>query len=618
MSESPKGISGRIAAFFQESQLTPLLALVGLLLGVFAVLVTPREEEPQIDVTFANVFIPYPGGSAKEVEQLVTNNAEQVAMQIAGVEHVYSNSMPGMAVLGVRFEVGQKRTDAIVRLYNAFYEHQDWMPKGVNAGPVLIKPKGIDDVPVFAVTLTDKDPAAGAQLPLAVARLLETELKRVPGTGDVYTLGGPEQIVQVALNAQRLAAFGLSPRDLRDALQATNQSTDAGSVVSANTAIQVQAGTFLTRPEEVGALVVGLFQGRPVYLRDVADVKLTTALPEHYVNDCTTGSAGQCRPAVTVAVTKKAGENAVAVTNGLEARLDALHGIAIPDNVALRITRNYGQTAEDKALKLIEKLVFATSSVVLLVLLTLGRREAVIVGTAVFITLTITLFASWAAGFTLNRVSLFALIFSIGILVDDAIVVVENIHRHLVRGGKSLREAIPLAVDEVGGPTILATFTVIAALLPMAFVRGLMGPYMSPIPINASMGMLISLAVAFVLTPWLALKLLGRAAAHHGHEEGRLDRWLLDTFRARMTPFLKGRAGRSARVKLLGGIIIAILLSMGLAVVKLVVLKMLPFDNKSEFQVVVDMPAGTPLEETERVMQALGSSLATVPEVTDF
>jgi multidrug efflux pump subunit AcrB len=627
MSETPKGISGRIAAFFQESQLTPLLALVGFLLGVFAVLVTPREEEPQIDVTFANVFIPYPGGSAKEVEQLITNNAEQVAMQIAGVEHVYSTSSPGMAMLGVRFEVGEKRTDAIVRLYNAFYEKQDWMPAGVNAGPVLIKPKGIDDVPVFAVTLTDKDPAAGSELPLAVARALETELKRVPGTRDVYTLGGPERIVQVALHPQRLAAFGLSPADLRAALQATNQSAAAGNVVADNAAIQVQAGTFLTRPEEVGALVVGLFQGRPVYLRDIAEVKLTNALPTRYVNDCSAASdqgPGLCRPAVTLAVTKKPGENAVAIADGLEARLAALHGIVVPDNVALRVTRNYGQTAEDKALKLIEKLIFATGSVVLLVLLTLGRREAVIVGMAVFITLTITLFASWAAGFTLNRVSLFALIFSIGILVDDAIVVVENIHRHIQKGGKSLREAIPLAVDEVGGPTILATFTVIAALLPMAFVRGLMGPYMSPIPINASMGMLISLAVAFVLTPWLALKLMGRAAARgghadaHGHGEGRLDRWLLATFRARMTPFLRGREGRGPRVKLLAGILVAIVLSMGLAVVKLVVLKMLPFDNKSEFQVVVDMPAGTPLEETERVLQALGRHLATVPEVTDF
>ncbi|HEX4870523.1 MAG TPA: efflux RND transporter permease subunit, partial [Moraxellaceae bacterium] len=619
MSEPRLGISGRIAAAFQSSQLTPLLALVGFLLGVFAVLVTPREEEPQIDVTFANVFIPYPGGSAREVEQLITNNAEQVAMQMAGVEHVYSTSSPGMAMLGVRFEVGQARTDAIVRLYNAFYEKQDWMPQGVRAGPVLIKPKGIDDVPVFAVTLTDQDPAAGAELPLKVARVLETELKRVPGTRDVYTIGGPERIVQVALNPQRLATFGLSPEDLRDALQATNQSANAGAVVTSNAAIQVQAGVFLTRPEEVGALVIGMFQGRPVYLRDVAEVKLTTALPEHYVNDCS-GRGADCRPAVTVAVTKKPGENAVAVTDALQARLHQLHGITIPDNIDLRVTRNYGQTAEDKATKLIEKLIFATASVVLLVLLTLGRREAFIVGMAVFITLTITLFASWAMGFTLNRVSLFALIFSIGILVDDAIVVVENIHRHISKGGKSLAEAIPLAVDEVGGPTILATFTVIAALLPMAFVSGLMGPYMSPIPINASMGMLISLAVAFVLTPWLALKLLGRAAAHHGHDaaESRLDQWLLATFRRRMTPFLNGRAGRGARVKLLAGILVAILLSMGLGVVKLVVLKMLPFDNKSEFQVVVDMPAGTPLEETERVLQALGRHLATVPEVTDY
>lgn len=623
MSEKRLGVSGRIAAFFLESQITPLLALVGILLGVFAMMVTPREEEPQIDVTFANVFIPFPGATAQEVEHVVTNNAEQIAMQISGVEHVYSTSEPGMAMLGVRFKVGEKRNDAIVKLYNAFYQHQDWLPHQVGVGAVLIKPKGIDDVPIFSLTLSSKDPKQGSGEVLRVAHSLETELQRVSGTRDVYTIGGPERIVKVALDPTRLSAYGLSLTDLEHALQVTNQSTNAGQVTVQNKDILVQAGRFLAHPAEVGDLVVGMYQSKPVYLHDVAKVSLTSADATSYVNNCsvnTSKTLGACQSAVTLAVTKKSGENAVSITDALEARMDALKGVVIPSDVQVTVTRNYGQTAADKAFKLIEKLVFATASVVILVLFALGRREAVIVGVAVMITLMITLFASWSMGFTLNRVSLFALIFSIGILVDDAIVVVENIHRHIRIGGKTLREAIPLAVDEVGGPTILATLTVIAALMPMAFVRGLMGPYMSPIPINASMGMLISLAVAFILTPWMSNRLLLNHAGsgHQAQTESVLTIRLHRLFSKLMMPFLRGVSGRSARVKLLIGIIVAILLSVSLGVFKLVVLKMLPFDNKSEFQIVVDMPAGTPLQETQHVLDRLGQYLATVPEVKNY
>ena len=623
MSEKRLGVSGRIAAFFLESQITPLLALVGILLGVFAMMVTPREEEPQIDVTFANVFIPFPGATAQEVEHVVTNNAEQVAMQISGVEHVYSTSQPGMAMLGVRFKVGETRNDAVVKLYNAFYQHQDWLPHQVGVGAVLIKPKGIDDVPIFSLTLTSKDPKQGSGEVLRVAHSLETELQRVSGTRDVYTIGGSERIVKVALDPSRLSAYGLSLTDLQHALQVTNQSANAGEVTVQNKDILVQAGRFLTHPDEVGDLVVGMYQSKPVYLHDVAKVSLTAADATSYVNNCsvnTSKTLGACQPAVTLAVTKKSGENAVSITDALESRVSALKGVVIPSDVQVAVTRNYGQTAADKAFKLIEKLIFATASVVILVLLALGRREAIIVGVAVMITLMITLFASWSMGFTLNRVSLFALIFSIGILVDDAIVVVENIHRHIRVGGKTLREAIPQAVDEVGGPTILATLTVIAALMPMAFVRGLMGPYMSPIPINASMGMLISLAVAFILTPWMSNRLLLNHAGsgHPVQTESALTTRLHRMFSKLMTPFLRGVSGRSARIKLLIGIIIAILLSVSLGVFKLVVLKMLPFDNKSEFQIVVDMPAGTPLQETQHVLDRLGQYLATIPEVKNY
>jgi multidrug efflux pump subunit AcrB len=622
--ESRLGISGRVARAFLSTEITPLLALTGLLLGLFAVLVTPREEEPQINVTFANVFIPFPGASAREVESLVTTPAEQIVSEIEGVEHVYSASTPGMSMLTVRFEVGEPRTEAIVRLYNAFYSNQDWLPPNAGVGMPLIKPKGIDDVPIVAGTLWSEDPDVTAADLLRIAHAIESELQRVPGTRDIETLGGPDRVVHVVFDPQRLAGHGLALDDLRNALSSANASADAGSVVRDNREILVQAGSFLMTPEEVADLVVGVRDSAPVFLRDVADVSESPDLPERYVStgsgpagSARDGAAGGRHPAVTISVSKKPGANAVDVAAAVIARFEQLRGIHFPDGVQATITRNYGATAEDKAQTLIKKLAFATLSVVALVLLTLGRREAVVVGAAVIVTLAITLFASWAWGFTLNRVSLFALIFSIGILVDDAIVVVENIHRHMQMGGRTLSEAIPVAVDEVGGPTILATFTVIAALLPMAFVTGLMGPYMRPIPINASTGMLISLAVAFMFTPWLYRRLFLRSEAAHQPAGGGPD-GMQRMFTRVLTPFLRQDDGRKNRWKLLYVLLALIGLSLALVGVRAVVLKMLPFDNKSEFQVLVDMPEGTPIEDTHRVLQALADHVETVPEVTDY
>jgi multidrug efflux pump subunit AcrB len=617
------GFSGAIAKRFLQTEITPLLALLGLLLGVFAILVTPREEEPQIDVTFANVFIPYPGATVLEVEQVVTSSSEQVLSEIEGVKHIYSVSRPGLAILTVEFEVGEKRTEAIVRLYNALYSNQDWLPQGLGVGQPLVKPKGIDDVPIVSVTLWTDDPnRAGAEL-RKVAHALETELKRVPGTRDIYTVGGPEPVLHVLLDAQRLSGYGLALHDLRAALSQANQSSHAGELVADNRSVVVKAGELLGDADDLAELVVGLHEGRPVYLRDVADIRRGVDQPEQYVwyglgpgAGAGPGASGE-HSAVTLAIAKKPGTNAVKIADQVIERLDALRGVFIPEGVHATVTRNYGETANQKAQTLIKKLVFATTAVVILVLFSLGRREALIVGAAVIITLAITLFASWAWGFTLNRVSLFALIFSIGILVDDAVVVVENIHRHMQRGDTNLLKAIPRAVDEVGGPTILATFTVIAALLPMAFVTGLMGPYMSPIPINASLGMLISLAVALVVTPWMSFKLLGGAhatAPAQQQDEGKLGRF----FERMLQPFLRGDEGRGARYFMLAVILVLILVSVGLAAVQLVVLKMLPFDNKSEFQVVVDMPEGTSLEQTNRVLGELARHLKAVPEVADY
>jgi len=623
---SKLGISGGIAKRFLITEITPLLALVGLLLGVFAVLVTPREEEPQINVTFANVFIPFPGATATEIENLVATPAEQVLSEIDGIKHVYSTSRPGMAVLTVQFLVGEDREDAIVRLFSKVFANQDWLPQNLGVGQPIIKPKGIDDVPIITATLWSEDPQVGAYELGQVAHALESELKRVPGTRDIYTIGNPDRVVHVLLDPQALAGHGIDLSDLRTALQAGNHIRDNIGVTTDNRELLVQAGTFLTTPEEIGALVVGVHEGKAVYLSDVANVTHQPDQPRQYVwmGSGPEGSvkglpAGGKFPAVTIAVAKKAGTNAVDIAQAVIERFDQLQGTFIPEGVHATITRNYGETAAAKANKLISKLVFATLSVVALVLLSIGWREAFIVGAAVVVTLAVTLFASWAWGFTLNRVSLFALIFSIGILVDDAIVVVENIHRHLQMGAKNLREAIPRAVDEVGGPTILATFTVIAALLPMAFVTGLMGPYMSPIPINASTGMLISLVVAFVFTPWLTHRILASRAEHiaaHGHGAGGAA--LSPFFTRVMTPFLAGRRGRLMRWVLLGSILLLIGASVALVATKSVVLKMLPFDNKSEFQVVLDMPEGTSLEQTARVLDELGDYLGTVDEVTDY
>ena len=660
------GFSGRVARAFQSNALTPILALAGLLLGVAIAVITPREEEPQIEVTFANIFVPFPGASVADVENLVAFPLEQKLSEIEGVKHVYSISRPGVAAVTVEFIVGEPRRDAIVRLYNQIYSNQDWVPPGLGVGQPLIRPMGIDDVPVMSLTLWTDDPQRGATELAEVAHTLEAEIKRVPGTRGVSTIGAPERAALVELDATRLAAYGLTTADLSGALAAANQVAQAGARVSSNQDIPLTAGTYLGDATQVGELVIGLSKGQPVYLSDVATIKSGGDLPTQYVwhSSKHAGPATGNAPAVTIAIAKKPGSNAADITSAVSRRIDALRGTVIPDGIEVEITRDYGQTATDKAQKLIQKLVFATLSVVLLVLFALGRREAIVVGSAVVLTLALTLAASYFLGFTINRVSLFALIFSIGILVDDAIVIVENIHRHMALGGRSLAEAIPPAVDEVGGPTILATFTVIAALLPMAFVSGLMGPYMRPIPINASVGMLISLAVALIVTPWLSLKLL----KHHAHApvgpsrdalapavvgagssrdavavagavvgaglprgafesqtdaEARGVNPLPETAKSRLhrlferlvRPFIEGAQAARRRLLLFAAMLLLVLGSAGLAVVELVVLKMLPFDNKSEFQVVLDMPEGSTLESTNAVLNELAAQVSELPEV---
>jgi multidrug efflux pump subunit AcrB len=613
------GLSGRIAAYFQTAQITPLLALVVLLLGVTAVLMTPREEEPQINVTTANVFVPFLGASVRDVEQMVSTPAEQVLSQMTGVDHVMSTSRPGLAMLTVQFKVGVPRTEALVRLYDAVSAHADWLPHGLGVGEPLIKPMGIDDVPVVALTLYAPDQAIGPQELERVARSLEIDLKRVPGTREVVTLGGPGRAVLVELDPQRMARADVTVADLRQALQAANMGAPLGELLGGNRAVAVEAGPYLRDAQEVSELVVGVRNGKPIYLQEVAAVREGVPPAKHYVWHGVGGAEPAEYPAVTIQVSKKPGENAIAVANGVLRRIDELRNTVIPQGVEVVQSRNYGITANDKARALIQKLGFATTCVVALVFLTLGRREAAIVGAAVALTLAGTLFASWAWGFTLNRVSLFALIFSIGILVDDAIVVVENIHRQQqLHPERTLVQLIPAAVDEVGGPTVLATLTVIAALLPMAFLSGLIGPYMSPIPINASMGMLLSLGIAFSVTPWLARRWMKPAASGDHRGGGKVAAWLNRLFERMFTPLLDERTGRRNRRLLGSAVAVLIAVSLALPAMGLVILKMLPFDNKSEFQVVVDMPVGTPLEQTAGVLHELGAFLATTPEVSHY
>ncbi len=627
MSDRPStlGVSGRIARAFQDAHVTPLLALVGLLAGLIIVIITPKEEEPQIDVTMADVIVAFPGASAQQVESLVATPGERILDEIEGVEHIYSMSTHGSAVITVQFEVGIPRQEALVRLYNQVWSHQDWFPEDLGAGPPVVKPLGIDDVPILSLTLYDPTGRQSSEDLTRLARALEVELKRVSGTRDVYTIGAVPDRVDVHFDPALLAGYGLSATDLSEAVRAANVGGEETRITRDGVSIPIEPGTPLSEVDVIGRLVVGMRDGAAVHLSDVASIQRGDTVPDAMVQLGFGPGAehgnGQVFPAVTVAVAKKPGENAVVIADAVQERVEMLRGRVIPDDTSVLVTRDYGKTAGDKSRKLITDLVMATFSVVLLVLAAMGWRQALIVGLSVVVTLLLTLVFSWAWGFTLNRVSLFALIFSIGILVDDAIVIVENISRRLRVTGRSLREVIPAAVDEVGTPTIMATLTVIAALLPMAFVTGLMGPYMSPIPINASAGMVISQIVAFALAPWLAVRLLrqekGAASDGDGASAARgVNKHVLRFFRRLLTPFLGANAWR--RRGLAVGVIALTLAVASLPVFTLVVLKMLPFDDKSEFQVVIDMPEHTPVEQTLRVLTEMGQFLEGVDEVANW
>ncbi len=602
------GVAGRLAGFFINSKLTPLLIVASLLLGGFALLQTPREEEPQIIVPMVDVFVEAPGLSAKEVEQRVTYPMEKLLWEIPGVEYVYSTSSNGQSMVIVRFFVGEDEEDSILKTYNQLYANFDLIPTGVSRP--LVKPRSIDDVPILALTFTSDTYDSFALRRIAAE--VEREVKQIIDVSQTQLIGGLRRQLRIELSVDRLAAYGISPAAVADALEGANYQLPAGRISELNREVIIETGRFLQGADEIGQIVVSAYEGRPVYLRDVAQILDGPEEPNSYVRF---GSGrGETQPAVTLSVAKRKGTNATVLAQQVLRKVELLKGVVVPGDVQVVTTRNYGETAREKSDELLFHMGLATASVILLIWLTLGFRESGVVGIAIPVTLGLTLFTFYLYGYTLNRITLFALIFSIGILVDDAIVVVENIVRHFRMPGnreRSLTDIAVEAVDEVGNPTILATMTVIAAILPMAFVGGLMGPYMRPIPVGASAAMLFSLVVAFVVTPWAALRLLKREGAHGDEDEGMLTK----LYRRAMQPLLRGAKTRAI---FLVGMVVLLLGAMALVGVKFVVVKMLPFDNKSEFQVMVNAPEGTTLEETAAMAQEMGIYLGSVPEVVDY
>jgi multidrug efflux pump subunit AcrB len=601
--------AGRLAAAFINSKLTPLFVVASVLVGVFALVKFPREEEPQIIVPMIDIFVEMPGASAREVEERVTKPMEKLLWEIPGVEYIYSTSSPGASMAVVRFFVGEDEEKAIVRLNQKMFANFDLIPPGASAP--LIKPRSIDDVPILALTLWSKR-YGDYELRRLAAQLHDT-IKQVDQVSAVAIIGGQRRQVRVDLDEARLAGYHLSPADITGALSTANRRLPAASFSGSNREIVLEAGSFLASADDVRRVVVGVADSHPVFLGDVARIEDGGEEPSQYVRYASAGDPASW-PAVTLAVSKRKGANAIGVADRVLSRVDAVRGSLLPSDVQLSITRNYGETAAEKSNELLFHMLIAVISVAALIWLTFGLREASIVFTAIPVTLALTLATFYLYGFTLNRITLFALIFSIGILVDDAIVIVENIVRHArmpQNQGRSLAQVAVEAVDEVGNPTILATLTVIAAILPIAFVSGLSGPYMRPIPIGASAAMVFSLIVALVVTPWASVRMLGGATGHGVREvEDRITR----LYRRVMHPLLHYPAIGRGFLALVAALFLGSIALVGAGFVKV---KMLPFDNKSEFQVIIDMPEATTLEQTARVAGELAAVVRTQPEVVN-
>ena len=606
MKERTLGPAGRFAQVWIGSKLTPLVIAGSLLLGAFAVWKLPREEEPQIIVPMVDVFVQMPGASAREVEERVTKPMEKLLWEIPGVEYIYSTSSPGTSTAIVRFLVGQDEEKSIVRLNQKLNANLDLIPPG--ASPPLVKPRSIDDVPILGLTFWSK--RYGDYELRRIAAQVDDAIKQTPDVSAVALIGGQRREVRITLDQARLGAYNVSPLQVVTALGLSNRLLPSGQFASGNRQYLMETGQFLRTSEDVRNVVAGVANDKPIFVHDVAQVIDGGEEPSQYVRF---SNGKGFYPAVTIAVSKRKGTNAVTVGEEVLRRLQPLRGTTIPSDVEMTVTRDYGDTAKEKSNELLWHMLIAVISVSVLVAVTLGLRESLIVFTAIPVTLALTLTIFYLYGYTLNRITLFALIFSIGILVDDAIVVVENIVRHWripANHGRPPFEVAIDAVDEVGNPTILATLAVVAAILPMAFVGGLMGPYMRPIPIGASAAMVFSLLVAFIVTPWAAVRLLKPGTHHEGEREDLVTR----LYRRFMGNLLHRPILRWGFV---GGVVILLLASCSLFYFSFVKVKMLPFDNKSEFQVIVDMPNGTTLEETARVTQLLAAETEKQREVVN-
>jgi multidrug efflux pump subunit AcrB len=610
------GMAGTIARAFIDSRLTPLLAVGSILVGLLAIVALPREEEPQIKVPVADIHIAMPGASAAEVESRVSTPLERLMWEIPGVEYVYSTSQPGRSLIVVRYRVGEDPERSLVKLYQKLQANADRIPPG--ATPPLVKARSIDDVPILALTFHSK---RHDHLTLRrIAAQVESEIKHVREVSETTLIGGYRRQVRLHLDAAALAARGLGVIDLLRALGPANRQEIAGALTTDDRDVIVQTGAFFTSAGDVASAVVGVHAGNPVYLRDVADVVDAFEEPTQYVlygtGAATAGDAAE-EPAVTLAVAKRPGSNAIAVARAVLALTERLQGTAFPGDVSIAITRHYGASAAEKSNELLLHMAIAVVGVSLLVLFMLGWRESAVVAIAIPSTLSLMLLVFHLLGYTLNRVTLFALIFSIGILVDDAIVVVENIvrHRDLEASGRgSLRDVAVRAVAEVGNPTVLATLAVIAAIVPMAFVGGLNGPYLRPIPVGASAAMVFSLLVAFVVTPWAAVRVLRLHRPGHPSGEAQEDR-ATRAYRWLMSQLVGRSAWRWTFLSLIGLLLLG---AMALVPTRGVLVKMLPYDNKSELEIVLNMPEDSSLERTAQVAREIAAAVRKEKEVTDY
>jgi multidrug efflux pump subunit AcrB len=620
----PLGIAGRLTKAFIASSLTPLFILAALAAGLVALGALPREEEPQISVPMVDIHVMAPGLKAEDAVKLVTEPLEVIVKGINGVEHVYSNTRDDGALVMARFAVGTKAEDAILRVHDKIRANLDRLPVGIPEP--LIVGRGIDDVAILTVTLSSAPgQTVGANDLTRIARALQAEVAKTDNVGLTYLVGAANEVIRIAPDPDRLALYGVTLQQLAGKVAQANRTLNTGKLRDQGQEIDLVAGGTLTAPAEVANLLLTTRDGRPVYVADVADVSFVADTSAHMVAHSERAENGSVTrsPAVTLAVAKRAGANAVVVAEAALHRIEAVEGSIIPDSVKLTITRDYGETANEKANELLFHLGLATVSIIALVFLAIGWREAMVVAIVIPVTILLTLFAAWIMGYTLNRVSLFALIFSIGILVDDAIVVIENIARHwAMKDGRGRAEAAVDAVAEVGNPTIVATLTVVAALLPMLFVSGLMGPYMSPIPANASAAMIFSFFVAVIITPWLMVKIAGKAdMSAHGHDDtygghdAKQGGWMERAYQAVATPLL------ATKKRSLMFLIISAVLSfgsLGLLGTKDVTVKLLPFDNKSELSVMIDLPEGASTEATDRVAQDVAAIAMELEEVTSI